>query len=312
MGLLGKVGKAMGHAMAQAGKKTVAAIKRKNLQNKVERMILERFTVQDLKKMFKEYSLPGPELPERGYYKKEDYVDYAYHHFKLKTVIEWAKRHRIKIKDIMEYYIAEMEKIDLQYGQTKAEDKEQGVEDINVNASDFVSPDTAVDTEQIHPSVSSTVTTVKESESYSDELFFKELLRNIKEDYGPTVEDIAFVDEMAFKNHLMGYLRWKYRDHNIRFQPQSVDLIIDNKFGIELKFAYNKGTLTKGYHEAVKYKKSVKYLAFVILDPGIYPEHVREAVEDYKGLGAEVIVIKGGRKRDVRRRRKERYLMEKI
>ena len=39
----------MGHAVVKAGKRTAAAIKRKNLQNKVKRMITERFTIQDLK-----------------------------------------------------------------------------------------------------------------------------------------------------------------------------------------------------------------------------------------------------------------------
>ncbi len=304
MGILQKMGKAMGHAMVEAGKRTAAAIKRKNLQNKVKRMILERFTIQDLKRLFKGYGLTGPPLPERGYYKKSDYVNYAYHNFKLKTVIEWAKRHRIGIKDIMDYYIAEMERIDRQYGKTKAEDRKKGVEEIEVRAEDFEALSGAP---SLPPSSWEEENTKPWDFEDPDKEFFHEILGSIKNEYAPTVENVAFVDELAFKNHLKSFLEWKYKreGHHIRFQPQSVDLIIDDKIGLELKFATNRGTLTKGYEEVIKYQRLVKYIAIVILDPGKYPDKVEEAVEDYRRLGAEVLVIKGGRKRELKRGRKE-------
>ncbi len=299
MGIWKKMGTAMGHAVVKAGKKTAAAIKKKNLQNKVEKMILERFTVDQLKKIIREYDKPGPELPERGYYKKSDYVNYVYRNFRLKTVIQWAQAHKIKIKDIMDYYRAEMDKIDKQYGDTKAEDREQGVEEIEYKSEKHLLPEDRKSPLQ-SPQMSS------QQFVHPDKRFFDELLDYLEYDFGPSIYDIAFVDEMDFKNHVLADLRRKYRGKRIEFNPQSVDITIDEKYGLELKFAYYKETLRRGYYEIVKYKRLVNYLAIVILDPGILPQsEIEKTKEDYQNLGAEVVIIRGGQKRSKRKRGKE-------
>ncbi|WP_162007666.1 hypothetical protein [Aciduliprofundum sp. MAR08-339] len=273
-------------------------------------MILERYTTRDLKKMIKDYDLEGPEMPERGYYKKEDYVNYVYKLFKLKEVIEDAKDRKIPIKDIMDYYIEEMEKIEeeaqISPQESKVSEEEEGVEEIEYEPEQYVAPERG----QYRPPPTSEKVEWKFEDP--DETFFYGLLRDIEEDYAPTAADTSFVDEMAFKEHLKAYLIWKYKGHRITFQPKSVDLIIDDKFGLELKFAYNRSTLSKGYEEVKRYKRKVKYLAIVILDPGKLPrDYFNEVIEDYKDMGAEVIVIRGGKKRDFRKK-KEIWAAQRI
>ena len=304
MGLFKKIGTGMGRAIVKTGKATAAAIKKKNLQRHVKRMILERYTIRDLKKMINDYDLEGPELPDRGYYKKDDYVGYIYKNFKLKEVIEDAKYRRIPIKDIMDYYIAEMEKIEKEAQvspqESKVSDEEEGVEKIEYEPEQYVTPKRG----QYKPPP----TTEEDGWKFEDseKRFFDELLDYLEHDFGPSIYDIAFTDEMDFKNHVLADLRRRYRDRSIRFQPQSVDIIIDDKYGLELKFAYYRETLRRGYYEVVKYKKLVKYLAIVILDPGLLPQsEIEEARKEYQNLGAEVVVIRGGQKRGKKKRRRE-------
>ena len=288
MGLLKKMGKAMGHAVAQAGRMTAAAIKRKNLQNKVKRMILDRFTVQDLKRMIKEYGLSGPEMPDRGYYKKEDYVNYVYHNFKLKTVIDWAKRHRIKIKDIMDYYIAEMERIDREYGKTKAQDKMEGVEDIELSSNGFEAPS---------PEYSPPVQSIPSG----DDPKFEEILSKIERDFGKFIRELKITDEREFKNQLYIFLKSHYPEMQISQQVDwRADLLLDGKYALELKYADNTGTLDKGVREIKDYRNHTNYIAVIMLDVGdLNPETIEKYTRYYEEDGARVIVLhaRGGRRK---------------
>ncbi len=290
MGLLKNMGKVVGRAIAQTGKATAAAIKKKTLQNRVEKMILDRFKTEQLKRFIKEYDLPGPELPERGYFKKEDYVNYAYHNFRLKTVIQWAQRHKIPIKDIMEYYIKEMEKIDRQYGKGKdveEADEVQEVEEIEVHSEDFVAP--------------SRIETLSVESSDPELQEFREILSKIETVFGENVKNTKITDEREFQNLLNMFLKSSFPSKKIaQHVDWRADILIDDKYALELKYADNRGTLDKGIREIKDYKKHTPYVGMIILDVGrLNSEVLENYITYYQEEGAEVVVVRGigGRKR---------------
>ena len=203
----------------------------------------------------------------------------------------------------MDYYKAEMDKIENEARLTTEEreaEKEEGVEEIEYEPEQYKSP-----RQGEFPPPSWDKSSKVDIED-PEKRFFDELLDYLEHDFGPSIYDIAFIDEMDFKNHVVADLRRKYRGRRIEFNPQSVDITIDRKYGLELKFAYYKETLRRGYYEIVEYKRLVKYLAIVILDPGILPQsEIEKTKEDYQNLGAEVVIIRGGQKRSKRKRGKE-------
>ena len=304
MGIWKKMGKAVGGAIVKTGKWTAASIKKKNLQNRVERRILDRFKKNQLKRMIKEYHLSGPELPERGYYKKSDYVDYAYRHFKLKTVIQWAKKHNIPIGDIMEDYKREMEAIERQYGvskESKEEDRKHGVEEIEVESEEFESP-------QIKNYGHSSE--VSSKRSYYDETF-EIILREI-ENYDRVIRNMRKItDEREFQNILIGFLNAKFPDFEIIQKVDwRADILINGKYALELKYADNSSTMDKGIREIKDYKKHTPYVAMIILDVGdLHPETLRRYIEYYEEEGAKVVVLhgKGGRRKKKVREIRVRY-----
>ncbi|EDY34259.1 hypothetical protein ABOONEI_2485 [Aciduliprofundum boonei T469] len=298
MSIWKKMGKAVGRAIVKTGKATAAAVKKKNLQKQVKRMILERYTMRDFKKMLDEYDLEGPELPDRGYFRKEDYVNYFYKFFKLKEIIEDAKDRGVPIKDIMDYYIQEMEKIEeeaqLTPEEREAGDEAEGVEDIEVDSDDF-KEDKSLKMTLPPPSF--------EEDPYEG------IIRDMEKNLQAHVSRFKYADEEEFRKTVYGFLMKYISRHKVDLPTNTSsmgDIVIDDgEIIFELKYANNVSTLNQGLNEVLDYQNKGKRVVMVLLDVNeMNPEKINDYKKKYLKLGAhKVIIVKGARR--VKRRKKE-------
>ncbi len=78
-----------------------------------------------------------------------------------------------------------------------------------------------------------------------------------------------------------------------------VDILIDEKYILELKYADNRGTLDRGIAEVIKYKKLGKPIIIVILDIGVLSSQtISQYCSHYRENGAEAVVIKASGHRE--------------
>ena len=78
----------------------------------------------------------------------------------------------------------------------------------------------------------------------------------------------------------------------------TIDILIDNTYILELKYADKVGTLDRGIAEIIRYKNLNKPILMVILDTGKLKEDVIKKYADYyRQIGADTVVIKSSSNR---------------
>ena len=310
MGLLGKVGKGIGKAAMKAGKASSAAIKKRKLQKSVEMRILERYKTEHFQKLLKRYGIDPPPRPERGYLKKEDYVNYVYDHFKLSTVIAFSEENHIHISDIMEDYKKAMELIEKEAkveesGQQKHIEERERAKPVQYP----VPKDRAEQLEHREggferPSGKKSERN-EEAESSSEE--FRYILRLIKDKFEDIYPSEIFRDEAEFQKTIFTILKGEpsFRDTKKEepLNKRKVDLLVNGKYALELKYADRKSTLQFGVDEIMDYVVATPYVGVIILDVGqLSGETIDRYKNKYEKLGASVVILKGRSGRKKKRR----------
>jgi hypothetical protein len=112
-------------------------------------------------------------------------------------------------------------------------------------------------------------------------------------------------DEREFETAIYEYLKTRFSDKKIISQKETkfgkrVDIVINDRIGIELKIADNSGNLDSLFAQIEWYKENFEKLLFVILDMNKV-HHINEYVKRFRDKGIEVILIK-----DIRFRRTNR------
>ncbi|GAG71143.1 unnamed protein product, partial [marine sediment metagenome] len=133
------------------------------------------------------------------------------------------------------------------------------------------------------------------------------IIKNIIEkDFQKVINKVVFENENHLKDKLVKFLKLNL-PANINIKSEEItkfgvlDLLVNNEFIIELKYADNVGTLERGISEIIRYRNLDKKIIIIILDTGKLSKGILNKYSEYfKQAGAKVVIIikaKGKRKR---------------
>jgi predicted transcriptional regulator of viral defense system len=136
-----------------------------------------------------------------------------------------------------------------------------------------------------------------------DSIFIKEI---IEKDFQKVINNVVFENENYLKDKLVKFLKLNL-PANINVKSEEItkfgvlDILVNNEFIIELKYADNVGTLERGISEIIRYRNFDKEIIVIILDTGKLSKDIFNKYSEYfKQAGAKVVIIikaKGKRKR---------------
>lgn len=256
-------------SLKEAGKNISEEIKRRQEIAQTKRQILNRFEMADLKRICKDYGigepLPYEENPITGEkYKRtvtrEHFINRIMNRLTLDQIKNFSDKHRIKIWDIL---------------------KEEKPVVSEVPKTEKV--------EKTHEEPEQKVTTI-EVKRQSE---FDSILESIENDFEP--EDVR--DENDFEKQLTQFLKIKYPDRikrQVDTPKGKIDIVIDNRYAIELKIADGKGKLRDLVGQVHSYKKVYNEVAVILLDVGkMSRSEIKEYVDDYENLEVKTIILEG-------------------
>jgi len=151
-----------------------------------------------------------------------------------------------------------------------------------------------------------------------DSIFIKEI---IEKDFQKVINNVVFENENHLKDKLVKFLKLNL-PANINVKSEEItkfgvlDILVNNEFLIELKYADNVGTLERGISEIIRYRNFDKEIIVIILDTGKLSKDIFNKYSEYfKQAGAKVVIIikaKGKRKRvDINISFLEKYIIGK-
>lgn len=264
--------KNIGESLKEAGRNISEEVKRRQEIINTKKQILSRFEMTDLKKICKDYGIgnPAPHEEEMFTGKKhkrtvtrEYFINRVMDKLTLDQIKSFSDKRRIKIWDIL-----------------KDERKAMGTVPQKIQ-------------KPIEPEKKITSIEVKRQSE------FDSILELIEEGFEP--EDVR--DENDFEKQLTQFLKYKYPERikrQVSTPKGKIDIVIDNRYAIELKIADGKGKLRDLVGQVQDYKKIHNEVAVILLDVGkMSRSDIKEYVEDYENAGVKTIILEG-----VLRRRK--------
>jgi len=260
--------KKVGESIKKTAKTIGEEIKTRQEISQTKRRILNRFEMRDLKGICKDYGIGEPSKYEEDFITgerrkrtvtREHYINRIMSRLSLEQIKNFADKHRIDIWDI----VKEEKKPIRRSEEIKEQPKEKKVTKIEIK---------------------------RQSE-------FDSILEDIENEFEP--EECR--NEEDFEKQLVQYLKYKLPNRvkrQVTTRKGTIDLVIDNKYAIELKIADNKSKLRDLKGQIHDYLKVFDKLAVIILDVGkLRRSEIKEYVDDYQELGAKVIVLEGVLKR---------------
>jgi len=284
MGLIDKLGKAA-KDVTKGVIKTGVAIK-KGIDDNIEiqrkkRILLNKFTMSDLKKICDEYGIGQPSSYDEDFLTgerekitltRDDYIEYIEKKLNLDHVEDYCKKHRMNIPDSPREEKQSMPQI-------------KPVEPIH----GVVSPQPQESKTEIRSEPIAEVPTPQPPKANEFDL----ILQTIKEKFEP--EDSR--DEKEFEKQLTQILKLLYPNRIQRQVPTPkgrIDIVIDDKYGLELKIADSSGKLRALKGQVHDYKKVLDEVAVVLLDVHkLSASDMREFVQDCEELGVKTIILEG-------------------
>ncbi len=132
-----------------------------------------------------------------------------------------------------------------------------------------------------------------------------QLIRSlIEKDFQNTIKGRSFANERHLREELTEFLKINL-PANVKVESEArtefgvMDILIDENYILELKYADNKGTLDKGIAEIMRYKELEKIIIMIILDVGILSKRIiTQYSEYYEKSGAENVIIKAKGQRE--------------
>ena len=233
--------------------------------------------MKHLKRICKDYGIGQPPQYKEDFItgerrkrtlRREDYIAYIHRRLSLEQIQQYAQKHKIKVYDIIGEKSEKM---------VKTPQRKEGYSKIK--------------DEQV------TKIEVKRQSK------FEELLGLIEGDFQDAIYDLKISDEKSLNQQLVMFLRMTFSENiesEVPTEKGRVDILIDGKYALELKYADNKSTLDKGIAEVKRFSKLFNFVAVIIFDINILSINtIIEYKKDYEDLGAEVIILRGrgGRKK---------------
>ncbi|MGA2130230.1 MAG: hypothetical protein ABSG05_01275 [Candidatus Pacearchaeota archaeon] len=234
--------------------------------------IVGNSSLSELKEICREYGIKEPKLYWVDFYsgKKETlgnprdlFLNQIIRKMPLDKLIDYGRKKRIPVNEI----INEKKKIDEEFGQTTEKGIKEGDFELEMG---------------------------KQEESEDE---FELVLKSI-EGFNPG----NVRDEKDLEIQLKQWLIAKLGSYNIETQYKTekgdLDIMINKKYGIELKLIENRKTLENLYGQVLKYIKVLgkDNLAVILLVAEyIHNNDIEEAIKDYENLGARVYILEKGR-----------------
>lgn len=213
--------------------------------------ILMKFKMDDLRRICRSRGISTKKLTDflEGTYveitRKDELVERMLD-LPLKTIISYAKRYGIDYRKELEE-LKEFEKELFGEGEKISKDEEYLPREKQVEEK----------SEEV----------TKITSGYEDEL--EELIKAIRDDFKPEIVR----NEEDFEKQLYQFLSGKFSGKKIERQVvvgenTRIDIVIDDKYGVELKIADSAQKLHTLVGQSIIYKKNLKEVIAVILDPG--------------------------------------------
>ncbi len=255
-----------------------------------KREILNRFVMDDLKKICKEYGIGEPDPYEEFFGERtkkkitrNDYIDYIEERLDLKHIEDFCNNHRIK------------RQIEVESGVEAQKDHPSRPEPPIVN--ELRNEENKI---QEKTSIVTTANQKPQGETH-------DILNTIKEQFKPE----PCMNEKELQGQLMIWFNIMYPNRVVRevsTMAGKVDFAIDkNRLGLEVKIAFDKGTLRNLVGQILAYKKYFNEVGIILMDVNDMPNSIiTEYINEYRNQGVETIVIQGqirkkkGRPREVR------------
>lgn len=258
----------LGDSLKEAGKSIADDLRKRQEILQTKRQVLDRFEMNDLKKICRDYGIGEPIPYEENMvtgekYKRtitrEHFINRVIDRLTLDQIKSFCDKNRIKIYDILkeERFIPEHPK--------------QNSEDKGIKEEE--------------PKIT-TIEVKRQSE-------FDSILEDIEENFEP--EDVR--DENEFEKQLTIWLKNKYPERvkrQVETPKGKIDIVIDNKYAIELKIADAKGKLRDLVGQVHSYKKVYDNVAVILLDVSkMSHSEIKEYIDDYKNFGVKTLVLEG-------------------
>jgi len=263
--------KKFGESIKKAGKTISEEVKTRQEISRTKRRILDRFEMKDLKGICKDYGIREPSPYEEDFLTgeksrrtvtREHYIDWIIERLSLDQIKNFCDKRRIRIWDIVGEKVLEPPPIAVEEVKRPTIVEKQAVEE--------------------PPQVA-------QMEVKSE---FDLILESIK---GFEPEPVR--DEEDFEKQLFQVLKLKYPnkvERQIETREGKIDIVISNRYALELKIADSKGKLRDLFGQLYSYKKVYNDVAVVLLDVGKMSHHeIKKYTDDYGKLGVKTVILAG-------------------
>jgi hypothetical protein len=287
MGFLDKVGKVakdVGKGVIDTGKTIKKGIDDNIERQRQKRILFSNFTIADFKKICSEYGIGEPTSydedflageRERITLKRDDWLGYIEERLSAEQVEEFCRRHRIRISET--------------YQGKKTLDFQQPVSE-----SRFERP--SIDREQKYEAPKSQEPKIQSEplvQPVQSDSEFEKILQIIQEKFEPEESR----DEKELEKQLTQILKLLLPnkiDRQSNTAKGRIDIVIDGKYGLELKIANSSSILRALKGQVQDYKKVLDEVAIILLDVNKLPtSEIREFVQDCKEFGVKTIIVEG-------------------
>lgn len=231
------------------------------LEDAKKEAILNKFSVTDMEAICHEYGINKPPHQRGEVIPLKKYVRYLKDRINIAQLQKISTRRKIDVSSIIEDYRLESNEINQKYS-------------INGHTEEIESSDIDDDTE------------------------FEEILKDIDENFRP--EEVR--DEEELEKILVEFLKIRYPNKRIERQIDSpkgrIDVVIDGKYGLEIKIAESREKLRNLIGQVEDYLKIYKEVVAVVLDPHkVDLKEIEEYGNHITDLGAYFLTVRGELKR---------------
>jgi hypothetical protein len=263
MGIIKKVGESIKEVVKDLSEE----IKTRQNIRRTKKRILDRFEMNDLKSICRDYGIgePSPYWVDpltgeksRITIRRDHYIDLVINKLSLEQIKNFCDKRRIKIWDILE---------------------------------------------EVPKPTPSITEIAKEPTTTESEIVKQATQMDIKSDLDFILESIKGFepepvrDEEDFEKQLFQFLKLKYPnqvERQVETREGKIDIVINGLYALELKIADSRGKLRDLIGQLYSYKKVYDNVSVVLLDIGKMSYHeIKNYVDDYRRLGVKTVILRG-------------------
>ncbi len=287
MGFLDKVGKVakdVGKGVIDTGKTIKKGIDDNIERQRQKRILFSNFTINDFKRICSEYGIGEPASydedlltgeREKITLRRDDWLSYTEKRLSIEQVEEFCRRHRIRIPESYR----QQRSIESQQPQFESKFERSSIQREPL----YEVPKSQESKIQSEPFV----------QPVKSDSEFEKILQIIREKFEPEESR----DEKELEKQLTQILKLLLPnkiDRQSNTAKGRVDIVIDGKYGLELKIANSSSILRALKGQVHDYKKVLDEVAIILLDVNKLPSsEIREFVQDCTEFGVKTIIVEG-------------------